>query len=97
MGQTVDEIDIDRADAGGAEPAHGPRGDLETLFAIDRTLNVHVEILHADRNATAASTGQGRDAIVVDAAGIDFDGELGGGVEPEGAVPFSRSDLAAVR
>lgn len=77
MRQAVDQIDVDRLDAVGAERLHYPFGDLERLHAIDRGLHGGIEILHADADAIDAGLGERGDACLVQTARVDLDGELG--------------------
>ncbi len=74
--QSVDEINIDRANAARSEAVDGRLCDLEALLAPDGCLHRRFEILHTDGHAVDARTKERIRLSRVEVAGVDLHGEL---------------------
>ena len=74
--QAVEQIDIQRLDANGAQALdHPPRG-LEGLDAVDQPLHHGIEILDPEAGPRHPGRRQRRDGVAGDAARVDLDGAL---------------------
>src|SRR3546814_5594990 len=74
--QAVDEVDVDRAEVGGAAGVHDRAGFLDRLDAIDRLLHHRIEILHAEAGAVEADLAQLGDVGRVGEARVEFDRQV---------------------
>ena len=82
-GQTVHEVEVDGIDTGIPQVLDGGGGGLERLHAVDRLLDVPVEILNAQAGAGDAGLGQGFRHFPAERPGVDFHRHLGIGGETE--------------
>ena len=81
--ETVDEIEVERLEAGFAQPRDGLADERLGLDAVDGLLDVRIEILDAERGAVGAELAEGGDVVAGEAARVEFDADLGIGGEGE--------------
>ena len=76
LGQPVDQVDRDRAEAVLTRLADQEQRPLLVLQAVHRLLHLGIEILDTQRQPVEAHLRQPRNRVLVDAAGIDLYGVL---------------------
>ena len=77
VGEAIDQIEVDAAHAGGAQPDRRRRGLLDALNTIDRFLHLWVEALDAKACAVDSGQSQRRGHCFSQSSGINLDGDFG--------------------
>ena len=77
QGQSIDQVDIDRSDAGEPQEVDGPLGVFQALRPVDRLLHVAVEALHAEAGTRDAGLAERFGNGAGEAARVDLDRNLG--------------------
>ncbi len=94
--QAIDQVEIERGDAGLAQGIDGARHQVERLAAIDGGLHAFVQALHAQAGAVDAKRLQAGDQAGVETARIELDGDLGAGLRGEMVIQLFGDALQAV-
>src|SRR5581483_5285678 len=81
--QTVDQVEIDIRNARAAQTLDSARHHLERLDAVDRRLNLGIELLDAETRAVEAERAERRDHRIGQRARIALDRTLGIGQDVE--------------
>ena len=76
LGQAVDQVDVDRAEAVAAAGVDHRAGLLDRLDAVHRFLHRRVEVLHAEAGAVEADLAERGDVVGIDEARVEFDRDV---------------------
>lgn len=96
--EAVDQVEVDRANAGGAEQLDGGAIEPVGLETVNRELDAGVGVLNTEGGAVDAERGERVELVGLEVAGVDFDTDFGvGGRNGTGAAAGWRDGRAGRR